>query len=370
MLCLAVVGGSQALAAPDADDAADAPPSTEAVSDVGTLENTDLDVSQGLDAVEQLEQSGTLEEVADDVGLEPDELREELLEDSSMFLTDTGFVGYADTAEWSPAEPAAALSVAALPANVFDLHSRPTSSRVIYLDFDGHSATDPAWASIVGFPSIVSAPFDIDGVPTSFSAAEQSLIYEVWQRVAEDYRPFDVNITTRDPGLEGIRRTSSVDAAYGQRVVITPSNFAGPSVIGVALLDVFGSDADHAAYAFTDLGYKQTAKTMGEAVSHEAGHTFGLSHDGGPVSPSYYDGHGAWAPIMGRPIDPARPVTQWSRGEYSGANNYRRRPLDHRRWQGRLAGCRIPTRRPRRHGFIADRRAQQWRCVGQHRPDR
>ena len=321
VLCLAVVGGSQALAAPDEGDAADAPPSTEPVDQVGTLEGTDLDVLQGRDAVEQLEQSGTLDEVADDVGLEPEELREELLEDSSMFLTDTGFVGYADTADWSPATPAAALSVAALPANVFDLHSRPTSSRVIYLDFDGHSAADPAWASI-GYPSIVSAPFDIDGVPTTFSAAEQSLIYEVWQRVAEDYRPFDVNITTRDPGVDGIRRTSSVDAAYGQRVVITPSNFAGATVIGMALLDVFGSDADHAAYAFTDVGYKQTAKTMGEAVSHEAGHTFGLSHDGGSVSPNYYDGHGAWAPIMGRPIDPARPVTQWSRGEYSGANNY------------------------------------------------
>jgi hypothetical protein len=320
VLCLAVVGGSQALAAPDGDEAADA--SSPSVDRVGTLDGTDLDVTQGREAVEQLEEAGTLDEVADDAGLEPEELREELLEDSSMFLTGTGFVGYADTADWSPAPPAAALSVAALPANVFDLHSRSTSSRVIYLDFDGHSATDPAWASI-GYPSIVSVPFDIDGIPTSFSAAEQTLIYEVWQRVAEDYRPFDVNITTRDPGVEGIRRTSSVDAAYGQRVVITPSNFAGAGVIGVALLDVFGSDADHAAYAFTDVAYKQTAKTMAEAVSHEAGHTFGLSHDGVEVvSPNYYDGHGAWAPIMGRPIDPTRPVTQWSRGEYAGANNF------------------------------------------------
>ena len=276
---------------------------------------------QGDDAVEQLERTGTLEEVAEGVGLEPDELREELLEDSSMFVTDSGFVGYADTAEWSPASPTSALSVAALPANVFDLNSRPTSTRVMYLDFDGHSADDPAWAS-VGYPSIVSAPFDIDGNPGSFSIAEQSLIFEVWQRVAEDYRPFDINITTRDPGAEGIRRTSNIDAAYGQRVVVTPSNFAGSGVIGVALLDVFGSDEDHAAYVFTDVPFKQTAKTMGEAVSHEAGHTFGLSHDGSAASPNYYDGHGAWAPIMGRPIDPARPVTQWSRGEYAGANNF------------------------------------------------
>ena len=62
-------------------------------------------------------------------------------------------------------------------------------------------------------------------------------------------------------------------------------------MVGVALLDVFDAEFDHAAYVFTDLAYKQTAKTMGEAVSHEAGHTFRLSHDGGPVSP-YYDGHG------------------------------------------------------------------------------
>ena len=297
------------------DSSLNAPPSDE----VGTLDGTDLDVTQGRNAVEQLERTGTLDDVADEVGLDPAELREELLHDSSMFLTDTGFVGYADTAEWSPAPPTAPLAVAELPANVFDLNSRPTSSRVIYLDFDGHTANDPAWAS-VGFPVIASAPFDIDGIPGSFSAVEQALIYEVWQRVAEDYRAFDVNITTREPGIEGIRRTSTVDAGYGQRVVVTPTNFAGGSVIGVALLDVFGSDADHAAYVFTDLGFKQTAKTMAEAVSHEAGHTFGLSHDGGPLNPNYYDGHGEWAPIMGRPID--RPVSQWSRGEYAGANNF------------------------------------------------
>ena len=319
-LCLAVVGGSQALAAAETDHAAGAPGAV-AVEEPATLEGSDLDVVQGRDAVEQLEQSGTLGEVAGDVGLEPEELRDEFLDDSSLFLSDSGIVGYADAVEWSPATPVATLTAASLPANVFDLNSRPTSSRVLYLDFNGHYAEDSSWAS-VGQPIIASAPFDVDGIPGSFSTAEQTLIYEVWQRVAEDYRAFDINVTTRDPGLEGLRRTSSVDAAYGQRMVVTPSNFAGSSVIGVALLNVFGSNADHAAYVFTDVGYKQTAKTMGEAASHEAGHTFGLSHDGGPASPSYYDGHGAWAPIMGRPIDPARPVSQWSRGEYSGANNF------------------------------------------------
>jgi len=324
-VCLLVGTGQHVLAMPDGDADAALLELDEPV-EAGSLDGTDLDVTQGRDAVEQLEESGTLDVVAADAGLEPDELRYELLDDSSTFVTDSGFVGYADALEVSGPRPTpprvSALGAAALPANVFDLDSRPLSSRVIYLDFNGHSATDPAWGS-VRFPILIdSAPFDVDGAPGSFSAVEQGLIFEVWQRVAEDYRPFDVNVTTRDPGVDGIRRSSSIDAAYGQRIVITPSNFTNDGgVIGIALVDVFGSDMDHAAYVFTDIAFKQTAKTMGEAVSHEAGHTFGLRHDGGPVSPNYYDGHGAWAPIMGRPTNPATPVTQWSRGEYAGANN-------------------------------------------------
>ncbi len=45
-------------------------------------------------------------------------------------------------------------------------------------------------------------------------------------------------------------------------------------------------------------------KYTAEAISHEVGHTLGLSHDG-RITPSegYYAGHGSgdtgWAPIMG-----------------------------------------------------------------------
>ena len=316
--CLAVAGGSNVLAVPESGDDAGG----ESI-EMGTLEGADLDVVQGEAAVEQLERDGTLDEVAADAGLDSDELREELLEDSAMFVTESGFVGYADTLEAPSGELAEPLVAAELPADVFALASRPTSSRVLYLDFDGHLADDPAWAS-VGYPGpLLSEPFDIDGSPGSFSVAERERIHEVWQRVAEDYRPFDVNVTTLDPGIEGLQRTSSddFDAAYGQRVVITPSNFTTSGVVGVALVNSFGSDIEHAAYVFAELAYKQTAKTVGEAASHEAGHTFGLAHDGGDSSPNYYDGHGAWAPIMGRPLEPSRPVTQWSRGEYAGANN-------------------------------------------------
>ncbi len=39
-------------------------------------------------------------------------------------------------------------------------------------------------------------------------------------------------------------------------------------------------------------------KYIADAASHEAGHSFGLHHDGTSTS-GYYSGQGIWAPIMG-----------------------------------------------------------------------
>jgi hypothetical protein len=48
-------------------------------------------------------------------------------------------------------------------------------------------------------PSITALPFDLDGVPYTFSTAELQRIQAIWQRVAEDFAPFDVNVTTEAP---------------------------------------------------------------------------------------------------------------------------------------------------------------------------
>ena len=160
-VCLLVAGGSHVFAAPGDSVNVDAGEQ----ADVGSLDGTDLDVFQGKDAVVRLEETDTLVEVATNAGLEPHELANELLDDSSMFVTDSGFVGYADMLEASPSS--AATLTAAVPANVFALESRPTSSRVLYLDFDGHAANDPEWGG-AGYPGVItSAPVDNDGVPAT-----------------------------------------------------------------------------------------------------------------------------------------------------------------------------------------------------------
>jgi hypothetical protein len=59
-------------------------------------------------------------------------------------------------------------------------------------------------------------------------------------------------------------------------------------------------------------------RSVGECAAHEVGHTLGLTHDGAAKA-TYYTGHGDWAPIMGTTYN--KPVAQWSKGEYTGANN-------------------------------------------------
>ena len=45
-------------------------------------------------------------------------------------------------------------------------------------------------------PGYAFAPFDTDGTPSTFSASELAVVQDAWQRVAEDYAPFDVDVTT------------------------------------------------------------------------------------------------------------------------------------------------------------------------------
>jgi hypothetical protein len=222
----------------------------------------------------------------------------------------------------SPAAIAAMANSPAMPpmaplTDTFKLHSLSTATKRIYLDFDGHTTNDPDWNNGVAF---TTPAYSVDATPT-FSDTELQNIQEIWARVAEDFAPFEVDVTTEEPSLDDLRNTGGGDTRWGVRVVIGQdvANLAGQPVGGLAFLNSFSDDTDRPCFVFPEhLG--RVTKYIAEVSSHEAGHTLGLRHDGrsAPVE-EYYEGQGRWAPIMGDSL--SRPVSQWSKGEYQGANN-------------------------------------------------
>ena len=270
-----------------------------------------------------------LGELAQLNGLTEQKLRDTLATDKTSWLDAQGRLFFREpgltTAQKAPeASPRwAEEAVAAADGPAFELHSKPGSNRVLFLDFDGHTITGTAWNSSKNVDPVNVTAYDTDGNPAVFSTAEQDVVHEVWARVAEDYAPFDVDVTTQQPAQDAINRTDANDLQYGSRVVIDPTSWyqTDCGCGGVAYIGVYDTSGNHDYYqpalVFTK-GVGTGAKNIAEAASHEAGHNVGLNHDG-TASVGYYEGHGSWAPIMG--VGYYRGISQWSKGEYSGANN-------------------------------------------------
>lgn len=217
-------------------------------------------------------------------------------------------------------------------SEAFTLHSRPGANRTIYLDFDGHTTTGTEWNKNGRPASFTSVPYSRDS-NAAFNTTELSNIGEIWEQVAEDFAPFNVDVTTEEPAFDHLWRSSYSDSVYGTRVVISPTNDWYGSSGGVAYVGSLswsnvrtpaGDPVVTPAFVFSDALAGGVPKYVAEAASHEAGHTLSLYHDG-KDSLSYYGGHtvengsssGGWAPIMG--VGYQRDVTQWSNGNYPGA---------------------------------------------------
>ena len=71
-------------------------------------------------------------------------------------------------------------------ADTFKLHSLPTASKRIYLDFDGHITRNTIWQTYFNYGEINTPAFSIDSDYTSFSDRELTTIQDVWARVTED----------------------------------------------------------------------------------------------------------------------------------------------------------------------------------------
>lgn len=340
---LSTLSGVPAVASAPVEIPAAAEPLDVALAPVGA----DTFVATGSEAATWLEAAPpeVVEAVAVNLDTTPEELGQRFTDDPSAFLSADGMAGYieptpdndahadehndagahahTDAATDATPEPEPVAANGSTPVDVFALHSLPTSTKVVYLDFDGYLMQNEYWNSAYSIGPFTNQPYDIDGDPTAFSDTERARILEIWQLVADDYAPFDIDVTTEDPGIDGLRRTGTSDTTYGTRTVITSSDWfaaanSGRRIGGIALVNVFTSNTARSSFVFSSNLGGGRAKYVADAASHEAGHTLSLLHDG-TASSDYYGGHGAWGPIMGAPY--SRAVTQWSKGQYTSANN-------------------------------------------------
>ena len=190
------------------------------------------------------------------------------------------------------------------------LSSLPSAPATIFLDFDGHTVDGTAWN--------YSGPIFCNA-----SGLDNTKITTIFNRVAEDYRPFNINVTTDSTQFLAAPVTKRM------RVLLTTSYEWYGSAGGVAFVGSFGWGDDSPCFVFSSL-LNYNVKNISEAASHESGHTLGLYHqatyDGSCVKTSDYNyGVGAgeigWAPIMG--VGYYQNLTLWYNGPNSfGCNNY------------------------------------------------
>ncbi len=184
------------------------------------------------------------------------------------------------------------------------LNSFPGAVATIFLDFDGHYVQSTVWNGGASFACAASGMTELQ-------------ITEAFNRVAEDFRPFVINITTDS--------TVFLAAPLNKRmrVIITTTSGWYPGVGGVAYIGSFGWGDDTPSFVFSDRLGPFSPKMVGECCSHESGHTVGLSHQSKygsdcttPIeqynSGSTTGGEIGWAPIMGNSY--YRNISNWNNG--------------------------------------------------------
>ncbi|CUR36161.1 hypothetical protein PL921480271 [Planktothrix tepida PCC 9214] len=207
------------------------------------------------------------------------------------------------------------------------LSSNPNATSKIFLDFNGHTTSGTDWNTYRnGGANIVTPAYSIDADTATFSTTEIANIEQIWKRVAEDYAPFNVDVTTIDPG--------NLNSAYNIRAVIggswdqwfEESGGAG----GVAYLTSWRYNNDTPVFVFEENLGNGDPKYTAEAISHEVGHSLGLYHQStydanGNKTAEYSSGSGTgetgWAPIMGKGY--YQNLTTWHNGTSSlGSTTY------------------------------------------------
>jgi hypothetical protein len=181
------------------------------------------------------------------------------------------------------------------------LSSFSSATATIFIDFDGQTVNGSGWNG--GNPFVCA--------PAQLTDAQMT---EIFNRVSEDYRPFNINITTDS--------TKFLSAPLNRRIriIVTPTSAWCPGVGGISYIGSFTWGDDTPAFVFSDR-LANSPKYVGECVTHESGHTVGLAHQSTynascALTEQYALGTGSgetsWAPVMGNSY--YRNMTGWNDG--------------------------------------------------------
>jgi hypothetical protein len=173
--------------------------------------------------------------------------------------------------------------------DVRKLQSRPDATKVWYIDI-----TDV-----------------MDGETPKPPQSKQD-VFQTWAITAATLYPFKINVTTDADVYEkaGVENSGCSEVVYEG---IGDGSYCG--------LNIFGTRSCCVNHIYND-GY-----ATGRIVNHEAGHGWGLAHDGGDDGGEYFNGlrEFQWTPLMGNvwPGDRwEQALFHYSKGEYDTATNH------------------------------------------------
>lgn len=193
------------------------------------------------------------------------------------------------------------------------LSSNPNAQMTVFLDFDGQDYGNQV-VRVQRNPDLelerMSAipAFTIDGTPGPDSPAEERLIEEIFLRVAEDFRPFNVNVTTVEPPAGALQIRVSVggngvvqynvltrvfdqNGALIQILVGPPQTYRFTSPV-FAELNAYRSNQTNPVLVFPQQlsSAEQNGTTIARLVSQGVGRQLGLQNnpnlgtaDSGPI---------------------------------------------------------------------------------------
>jgi hypothetical protein len=212
------------------------------------------------------------------------------------------------------------------------LSSLPGAAKTIYLDFDGD------FQSVWNRTDSGQTYRNVSSGASNLSMAD---IRKVWETVAEDFAPFNVNVTTVQPPsfanntalrivIAGDMTAQLVNGnnlinLAGDRFITNDNGASLLDTSGYAAINSFTNGEPNVVYVFgkymstwgttSPEGHARSlAALVANTASHEAGHAFGLWHHGGVDASGnasdYHVGGSVTTPIMGD--NTAADRTLWS----------------------------------------------------------